>query len=190
MANARRCSVFIDELQSGGTRTTGRLHSELFPGNDLSRDAFEEVLGGMARAGLVRLSDASFEKDGKTIPYRKVSLTREGQSFEEGTPVDFVMKETGKPAKGKRKKRAPAPPAKPSGTVDSRFETALRAWRLREARRRRVPAFRILTDNVLRQIAIAHPATADELLAIPGIGMSTVEKYGPSIHRILNERRA
>ena len=61
---------------------------------------------------------------------------------------------------------------------------------LGEARRRRVPAFRILTDKVLRQIAIAHPATADELLAIPGIGMSTVEKYGPSIHRILNERRA
>jgi len=180
----------IDELQSGGTRATGRLHSELFPGNELSRDAFEEVLGGMARAGLVRLSDASFEKDGKTIPYRKVSLTREGQSFEAGTPVDFVMKETGSPAKGKRKKRAPAPPAKPSGTVDSRLETALRAWRLEEARRRRVPAFRILTDKALREIAISHPATADGLLAIPGIGMSTVEKYGPSIHRILNERRA
>jgi len=180
----------IDELQSGGTRATGRLHSELFPGNELSRDTFEEVLGGMARAGLVRLSDASFEKDGKTIPYRKVSLTREGQSFEEGTPVDFVMKETGKPTKGKRKKKAPAPAAKPSGTVDSRCETALRAWRLEEGRRRRVPAFRILTDKVLREIAITHPATADELLAIPGIGMSTVEKYGPSIQRILNERRA
>jgi DNA topoisomerase-3 len=100
------------------------------------------------------------------------------------------MKETGKPAKGKRKKRAPAPRAKPSGSVDSRFETALRAWRLEEARRRGVPAFRILTDKVLREIAITQPATADELLAIPGIGMSTVEKYGSSIHRILNERRA
>ena len=179
----------VDELQSGGTRATGRLHSELFPGNELSRDTFEEVLGGMARAGLVRLSDASFEKDGKTIPYRKVSLTREGQSFKEGTPVDFVMKETGKPAKGKRKKKSSAPPAKPSGTVDSRIEKALRAWRLEEARRRGIPAFRILTDKVLRDIAITHPATSDELLAIPGIGMSTVEKYGPSIHRIVNERR-
>ena len=45
------------------------------------------------------MSDASFEKDGKTIPFRKVSLTREGQSFEEGTPIDLVMKETGKAAK-------------------------------------------------------------------------------------------
>ncbi len=179
----------IDELRSGGTRATGRLHSELFPGNELSRDAFEEVLGGMARAGLVRLSDASFEKDGKTIPYRKVSLTREGQSFEERTPVDFVMKETGKPPKGKRRKKLSAAPAKPSGLADSRIEKALRAWRLEEARRRGVPAFRILTDRVLREIAIAHPTTSDQLLAISGIGMSTVEKYGPSIHRIVNERR-
>jgi superfamily II DNA helicase RecQ len=178
----------IDELKSGGMRATGRLHSELFPRNELSRDTFEEVLGGMARAGLVRLSDASFEKDGKTIPYRKVSLTREGQSFEESTPVDFVMKETGKPAKGKRKKKSPVTRAKPAGIADSRIEKALREWRLVEARRRGVPAFRILTDKVLCEIAITHPATSDELLAIPGIGMSTVEKYGPSIHRIVNER--
>ncbi len=179
----------VNELRSGGTRATGRLHSELFPGNELSRDTFEEVLGGMARAGLVRLSDASFEKDGKTIPYRKVSLTREGQSFEEGTPIDFVMKETGKPAKGKRKRKSTEPSAKPSSRVDPRIENALRSWRLEEARRRGVPAFRILTDKVLRKIAITRPATSDELLAIPGIGMSTIEKYGPSIHRIMNERR-
>jgi DNA topoisomerase-3 len=73
--------------------------------------------------------------------------------------------------------------------VDPRIEEALRTWRLEEARRRGVPAFRILTDKVLRKIAITRPATSDELLAIPGIGMSTIEKYGPSIHRIMNERR-
>jgi superfamily II DNA helicase RecQ len=98
------------------------------------------------------------------------------------------MKETGKLAKGKRKKKSSAP-AKPSGTINSRIEKALRAWRLEEARRLGVPAFRILTDKVLRDIAIIHPATSDELLSISGIGMSTVEKYGPSIHRIVNERR-
>jgi DNA topoisomerase-3 len=178
----------VDELKSGGTRATGRLHSELFPGNELSRDTFEEVLGGMARAGLVRLSDASFEKDGKTIPYRKVSLTREGQSFEESTPVDFVMKETGKPSKGKRKKKSSGRLPKPSGTVDAGVEEALRAWRMEEARRRKVPAFRILTDKVLRQIAATRPATSDELLAISGVGMSTVEQYGPAIHSILKQR--
>jgi superfamily II DNA helicase RecQ len=38
-------------------------------------------------------------------------------------------------------------------------------------------------------IAERRPATAAELLAVPGIGMSAVEKYGRHIHRILGEKR-
>ena len=178
----------LAELRTGGTRATGRLHSDLYPGNALVRDTFEEVLGGMARAGLVRMSDASFEKDGRTIPFRKVSLTREGQSFDEGTPIDFVMKDTGKPAKRTRKKPRVVSVPKPAAAVDARVENALRAWRLEEARRRAVPAFRILSDKALKEIAITRPSTADELLDIPGIGMSTVEKYGALICRITGER--
>ena len=60
----------------GRYESTGKLHGELCPNGVMSRDAFEEVLGAMARAGLVRLSDAVFEKDGKQIPYRRVSLAR------------------------------------------------------------------------------------------------------------------
>jgi ATP-dependent DNA helicase RecQ len=59
----------------------------------MSRDAFEEVLGAMARAGLVRLSDAVFEKDGKQIPYRKVSLTRAAHAVDEQTPIAFIIKD-------------------------------------------------------------------------------------------------
>ncbi|HYR89922.1 MAG TPA: helicase-related protein, partial [Terriglobia bacterium] len=183
--------LVIEELRCGGTRATGRLYAELYPKGEMTRDMFEEVLGGMARAGLVRLSDASFEKDGKSIPYRKASLTREGQSFVQGTPVDFVMKETGKPSKKKRKKpqrEAPTESVNRNAEPDSRIEKALRAWRLNEARSRGVPAFRILTDKVLRAIATIHPTTSDALLEIPGIGMSTVDKYGASIYRIVNDR--
>jgi DNA topoisomerase-3 len=68
-------------------------------------------------------------------------------------------------------------------------EEALRAWRLAEARRRGVPAFRIFTDQALRGIAETRPASAAELLAIPGIGISAVEKYGRQIYRILEEVR-
>jgi superfamily II DNA helicase RecQ len=183
--------LVIEELRSGGTRATGRLYAELYPKGEMTRDTFEEVLGGMARAGLVRLSDASFDKDGKTIPYRKASLSREGQAFVPGTSVDFVMKETGKPSKKKRKKprrEELRESVNRSAAPDSRIEKALRAWRLNEARSRGVPAFRILTDKVLRDIATIHPTTTDALLEIPGIGMSTVDKYGASIYRIVNDR--
>jgi superfamily II DNA helicase RecQ len=187
-------------------KSTGKLYGELYPSAQMNRDGFEEVLGAMARAGIVRLEDAVFEKNGKGIPYRKVGLTRAGYSVNGTTPVDFIMKDTPptstkrqrkkKPIGSARRKQAPEPEtaaqpspvarAKGSGAgLPSSIEEALRAWRLAEARRRGVPAFRIFSDRALRAIASTRPETARELLAVPGIGSSTVEKYGAQIHRIL-----
>jgi DNA topoisomerase-3 len=71
--------------------------------------------------------------------------------------------------------------------MDSRLEAALRVWRLIEARRRRVPAFRIFSDRTLRALATSRPVTTQELLAVPGIGISTAEKYGTDIYRVVRE---
>jgi superfamily II DNA helicase RecQ len=198
----------VAAMRSGDVRSTGKLHSDLYRNGDMSRDTFEEVLGAMARAGLVQVTDAVFEKNGKQIPYRKVSLTRAAFAINEKTPIDFIMKETaavpakrkGKrkvavPAKRKRAKR-PETPARPKpGSEDqrsevgsdSRIEQALRVWRLAEARRRGVPAFRIFNERALRAMASRRPGTARELLAIPGVGITTVRKYGPQIYRILQK---
>jgi DNA topoisomerase-3 len=64
-------------------------------------------------------------------------------------------------------------------------EKALRDWRLAEARRREVPAFRILSDKALQAIAADKPATMRELLEIPGVGARLAEQYGAQIFRIL-----
>jgi DNA topoisomerase-3 len=61
----------------------------------------------------------------------------------------------------------------------------LKAWRLAEARKKGVPAFRILTDKALVAVAAGRPRSNAELLGISGIGLGTVEKYGPEIFRIL-----
>ena len=53
----------------------------------MTRDAFEEILGAMARANFLRLANAVFEKDGKPIPYRKASLTPDGEALEEIVPA-------------------------------------------------------------------------------------------------------
>jgi hypothetical protein len=111
-------------MRSGDVRSTGKLYSDLYPNGDMSRDTFEEVLGAMARAALVQVTDAVFEKNGKQIPYRKVSLTRAAYPMNETTPIEFIMKEAVVQAKrkGKRKvavgakrKRAKRPetPARP-----------------------------------------------------------------------------
>lgn len=202
-AERQTCFRVLATLHSGEQKSTGKLHTELFPGAEMSRDAFEDVLGAMARAGVARLSDAVFEKDGKQIPYRTVRLTEAGKVADETTPIDLMMKSAAAiPAKTRKRRqksaagaKEPRPAAKkkpaarkrerPPVGEHSRTEEALRAWRLGEARRRGVPAFRIFTDQTLRAIAQRRPASAAELLAIPGIGINTVEKYGRQIYRIL-----
>ena len=68
-----------------------------------------------------------------------------------------------------------SPPPSP-GLVD-----ALKAWRLAEARKRRVPAFHILTDRTLGAIAAARPRSEEELLAVWGIGPTIAGRHGPAI---------
>jgi superfamily II DNA helicase RecQ len=190
-------------LQEQGSRTTGQLHTEL-GATAVSRDDIEEVIGALARLGLVRITESTFEKDGRSIPYRKASLSRDAFQMEEWPELDLqvkvaVLAEGGRKRKKKGKKAAAA--AKPARgraksartaaklPADSGIASALRSWRLAEARRRGVPAFRILTDAALNAIAERRPSTAAELLAISGIGMSTVEKYGAQLYRILHEGR-
>lgn len=205
---AERATLFrvLSALRRSGPKSTGRLHTELCPNGEMSRDEFEEVLGAMARAGLVQHVDAVFEKDGKQIPYRNVRLTREGYRADENTPISFILKDVA-PASPKqtRRKKTRTASQRTSGRVrlrqkqstaaknrtprtevqSSQLEEALRAWRLTEARRRGIPAFRVFTDRALRVMVDQRPRTAEELLAIPGIGMAAVKQYGPQIYRIL-----
>ncbi|HEV2447033.1 MAG TPA: HRDC domain-containing protein, partial [Candidatus Sulfopaludibacter sp.] len=186
----------LDTLKAHGARTTGQLYTELGP-TGLTRDDLEEVIGALARAGFLRLTESVFEKDGRSIPYRKASLTRDADAMEEWPVLNLqvkvaVVSELGRGRKKKKAKKRPAPPqaerrrAKKEPAA-SGVAAALRAWRLNEAKRRGVPAFRILTDAALEGIAANRPATTSELLAIPGIGLSTVEKYGAQIYRLLHE---
>jgi DNA topoisomerase III len=66
----------------------------------------------------------------------------------------------------------------------------LKAWRRALATKRGMPAFRIMSDRVLLAIAEKEPKTAAQLLAIPGVGIKLVEKYGSQIYRILDESRS
>jgi DNA topoisomerase-3 len=66
------------------------------------------------------------------------------------------------------------------------IDEALRAWRLGEARRRGIPAFRILTDRVLNAIATARPGDEGGLLEVPGIGPRITREYGEEILSIVS----
>ena len=203
---AERAALYrvLIAMQSMRTRSTGKLYSELYPEKEISRDNFEEILGTMARAELLSFADAVFEKDGKQISYRTVGLTASGRATNQATPVLFVMKDAGRPASRRKltkrpskSKGSPAATARTrsvkTGVVVSasgaeqqtRVEQALRVWRLGEAKRRKVPAFRIFSDRALQSIAVSSPKNEAELLAVPGIGTGIVKKYGAHIFRLI-----
>lgn len=205
-----RATLFrvLTALRSRGSQSTGKLYSGLFPTAEMSRDSFENILGGMARAGLLLQTDETFEKDGKRIPYRTVRLTQQGQQVDERSPISFVMKDSSAPArKAARRKKANSTrqpterkrattggqdEAKGDGkapvAVDtSGLEEALRRWRLQEARRRSVPAFRIFNDQVLRSIVSDLPRSSNQLLAISGVGSNLVKQYGTQICSVVKQ---
>ncbi len=73
----------------------------------------------------------------------------------------------------------------PAGEVD-RY-ARLRAWRLAEARRQAVPAYVILHDATLAEIARREPRDLDALGEIPGIGARKLERYGAALLDVLRE---
>lgn len=170
----------------------GKLHTEIGGETVIDRRALERVLAGLARAGLVELVDASFEKDGKRIDFKRVNQTAEGEAIENIDELIFSVTEP-LAAESRARKKAKTKTAKPKskkakaaeGDTESELQKALRTWRLGEAKKQSIPAFRILTDKTLEAIAADKPATTAELLAISGIGIRIVEKYGAAIFQIV-----
>jgi superfamily II DNA helicase RecQ len=205
VANAAERALAMDVLKAleSGARPMGKLHAELCSKNGMDRDSFEELIGAMARAGVVRLVEAVFEKDGKPVPYRKATLTREADWYLNGDmPLDLAIRTAGqvreKTGRARKKKGVAAKRpvvAKAAKRVrgeeaaDSRAAVLLKEWRRAQAKKQGVPSFRIMSDRVLMAIAEDQPGTLAELLAIPGIGLKTVEKYGAQIYRILDQAR-
>ena len=68
----------MDALHSSSYKTPKALRSELPWAESLDRSEFDDLLGAMARAGLIDIEEAEFEKDGRMIPFRKIGLTDAG----------------------------------------------------------------------------------------------------------------
>ncbi len=252
----------LDSLHERDGQATGRLHRELF-GDSLPRREFERLVGGLVRAGLARLSEDSFDKDGQRITFQRLTLTPDGQRTRVIEP-DLVMLPLPLEAKAAKKRRArlakpegkrtqkrqrsggwepaaergaplrsrgavgrtagPAAPGAltvvrdweeasgpslaaaepwdedadvgvrrgrgvPAPKPSPQLVEALKAWRLAEARRRRVPAFRILTDRVLGAIAAVRPTDSDALMSIQGVGPKLIERYGTQLLALVGQGR-
>ncbi|WP_446745352.1 RecQ family ATP-dependent DNA helicase [Silvibacterium acidisoli] len=190
-----------------GTRgsSVGKLHKQLFPREQMDRDEFETLLVSLARGGYATMEEATFETDGRTIPYRKVGLTSEGEELTE-TPPELLLPDASgtetqdrsrKPARSAKKSSsgkaaapssaAPADDETPFSPAEAEREKRLRAWRSGEAKKHGFPAFRIFGDKTLRAIVLERPRTMDDLLQISGIGPEKASRFGTEICSICTE---
>jgi ATP-dependent DNA helicase RecQ len=64
---------------------------------------------------------------------------------------------------------------------------SLRAWRRETANEKGVPAYVILHDATLREIAARRPATLAELGEISGLGTKKLEAYGEAVLGVVAE---
>jgi len=182
-------SKILAALRTFDGQATGRLCRELLGPEPADRHRFEALLGGLVKAGLALVKPDTFEKDGKTINFERAFLTPPGRAAKDATGV--ALREAAEIApRGPRKRGKPADRSKQSGrpskteekrpaaVADPALAETLRQWRKQEAKRRGVPAFRILTNATLEAIAATRPRDGAALLRIAGIGPKIAATYG------------
>jgi ATP-dependent DNA helicase RecQ len=84
--------------------------------------------------------------------------------------------------------RAQRQAASPGGAplaVDGELVARLRQWRNELSRAQVVPAYQVLTNASLEELARARPSTLEALLNIKGIGPNKVRQYGETILELL-----
>ena len=73
--------------------------------------------------------------------------------------------------------------------ADPEVMEALREWRATTAKASGVPAYVVFHDATLAALAQAQPRTADELLALPGLGPVKAARYGETLLALLARLR-
>ncbi|HEX4745681.1 MAG TPA: ATP-dependent DNA helicase RecQ [Gaiellaceae bacterium] len=69
--------------------------------------------------------------------------------------------------------------------VDEELVARLRGWRLQRSQQDAVPAYVVLHDATLRELAAVRPRTLDELGGVKGLGPVKIERYGDDLLAVL-----
>jgi DNA topoisomerase III len=175
-------SEILARLRAMPGLSSGKLCREMLGDAPEARRGFERLVSGLVRGGQLRVEDAVFVKDGQSIPYHRLFAIGVGEPAQARlTPKSLPAPERQVKVKGHRRtKKASRLPAVelPTTGGNAALVEKLRAWRLTEAKRRRVPAFRVLTNRALVAVAEARPTSQQALLRVKGLGQKVVQQSG------------
>jgi ATP-dependent DNA helicase RecQ len=174
----------IDVLRGkGGERVSRWDHDKLKvfgAGTDLNEQGWRNVFRQLIALGLVQVDHSA---------HGALKLTDASRPVLKGEQQVLMRPVV---EAGRKKKKAVAPT---SGDGDLSAAQAdllerLKEWRRNEAHTQGVPAYVILHNSSLIEIARARPTDVDTLAAIGGIGAMKLERYGAAIIGLVAEDRA
>jgi ATP-dependent DNA helicase RecQ len=73
-----------------------------------------------------------------------------------------------------------------AATPDERLFERLRAWRLERARSDEVPAYVVLHDATLRELAAVKPSSHHDLAGVKGFGPAKLERYAADVLAVIS----
>jgi DNA helicase-2/ATP-dependent DNA helicase PcrA len=109
---------------------------------------------------------------------------------EELTTLPELIAPRAEPESRLERSRRTAPRGSTFGPPGGPLVDALKAWRLERSRADGVPAFVVLHDTTINDIAAAQPASERELARISGIGPTKLERYGADILAVISDGSA
>ncbi|MBN9422367.1 MAG: ATP-dependent DNA helicase RecQ [Candidatus Accumulibacter sp. 66-26] len=173
----------IDVLRGKATDKVKQFGHDSLPtfgvGADLDDMGWRSVFRQLLAAGLLE-ADAH--------AYGALKLTDAARPVLKGETALTLRRQTVRSkSKGVRVSRTPGTEQSSLAESDAPLFEKLRLWRTQQAREQNVPAYVILHDRTLAEIATLRPDSHNALLAVPGIGQSKAERYGESLLAVVAE---
>jgi ATP-dependent DNA helicase RecQ len=148
-------------------------------GAELDDAAWRDVFRQLVAHGLANVDHAA---------YGALRLTPASRPVLKGEQSVEMRRTAPRVKRARKSAAAPSPRATaPASSSDAERLSRLKTWRLVEARRQAVPAYVILHDATLAEIARQQPRDLDTLAEIPGIGARKLERYGRALLEVLGE---
>ncbi|MEF8724287.1 MAG: DNA helicase RecQ [Candidatus Accumulibacter delftensis] len=177
----------IDILRGKNTEKVQQFGHQGLPtfgvGADIDERGWRSVFRELLAAGLL---------DADASAYGALKLTDSARPILKGETRLQLRRQVERPkSRATRSSRVVTGNAASSGASragDSPLLASLREWRLAQAREQGVPAYVILHDRTLGEIAALLPASVSALLAVPGIGAAKAERYGDALLALVAAR--
>ena len=168
----------IDILRGKATDKVAQFNHDSLPtfgvGTDLDDAAWRGVARQLLASGLLYADAQS---------YGALKLTESAKPVLKNETTLMLRRQAPSKKKSARPKTTMPADLHPA---DAGLFDALRQWRGQTAREQGVPAYVILHDRTLQELAARKPQTMDELLNVGGIGQAKAERYGAALLELMS----